>query len=80
MPPTSSSSLPTSEDVIAVKDQIRHAVDLNVLQQSYERTAQGAFKVAEYLAEAPAREVAETAALKAKLAQLEKPKTKAAAQ
>lgn len=48
-------------------------INLGLLQESYDRNAAGMFKMADYAAEQPQRDVAEAVQLKSRLAQLEKP-------
>lgn len=65
-------TLATVGDVNEVIGYIRSmGIDLNTLQQSYERNAAGAFKAGDYAAEQPKRDAEEADQIKGRLAQLE---------
>jgi hypothetical protein len=68
-------TLATAEDVVQVRQELRaQGIDLTELAKSYEKTGLGQFRLTQYLSEQPQRDAAEAVDLKARLAQLEKPK------
>ncbi len=73
-------TLASGEDIAQVRDSLRaNGVNLDELAKSYEPTGVRAFRVSAYLAEQPQREAREVETIKARLAQIEKPRKGAAA-
>lgn len=68
-------TLATAADVHQVRGELQHkGIDLNELDKSYERAGLRPFKIAQWLKEQPERDAEEAAQIKARLAQIEKPK------
>lgn len=65
-------TLATAEDAAQVKDWLRsQGCNLQGIQDAYANNGTGPFKMAQYLAEQPAREAEEAKALEARLGQIQ---------